>query len=69
VEKSGGGFKIDHPLEPANKHLRHSFVESPEMKNVYDGVVTLDETGAMVVELPEWFEASSIGFSGKISSH
>ena len=38
LEKAGGSFKIDHPLDPANKYLSHSFVESPDMKNVYDGV-------------------------------
>ena len=40
LTKPGGSFKIDHPLDPANKYLYHSFVESPDMKNVYDGVVT-----------------------------
>jgi hypothetical protein len=29
LSKSGGSFKIDHPLDPANKYLYHSFVESP----------------------------------------
>jgi len=43
--QGGGSFKIDHPLDPANKFLYHSFVESPDMKNVYDGVVTLDAKG------------------------
>ncbi|GBC79423.1 hypothetical protein HRbin09_00642 [bacterium HR09] len=32
LEKGGGGFKIDHPLDPENKYLNHFFVESPEMK-------------------------------------
>lgn len=57
LTKSGGGFQIDHPLDPANKYLNHAFVESSEMKNVYDGVVTLDGKGSGVVELPAWFEA------------
>jgi hypothetical protein len=57
VYKSGGGFKIDHPLDPANKYLYHSFVESPDMKNLYDGVATLDAKGEAVVELPAWFGA------------
>jgi len=57
VQKSGGGFKIDHPLYPANKYLTHSFVESPDMKNIYDGVALLDEHGEAVVELPVWVEA------------
>ena len=62
IEKSGGSFKIDHPLDPANKYLYHSFVESPDMKNIYDGVVRLDADGAAVVELPEWFEALNKDF-------
>jgi hypothetical protein len=62
LTKSGGGFKIDHPLDPANRYLYHSFVESSEMKNVYDGVVTLDSTGQIEVELPAWFEAVNRDF-------
>lgn len=62
LTKAGGGFKIDHPLEPANKYLSHSFVESPEMKNVYDGVVLLDANGEAIIELPTWFEALNHDF-------
>jgi hypothetical protein len=50
-------FKIDHPLDPANKYLMHAAVESPEMKNLYDGVVVLDANGEAGVDLPAWFEA------------
>jgi hypothetical protein len=50
-------FRIDHPLDPANKYLSHASVESSEMKNIYDGVVTTDARGDAVVELPNWFEA------------
>lgn len=57
LQKAGGGFVIDHPAEPAERYLHHSFVESSERKNVYDGVVTLDARGEAVVELPPWFEA------------
>src|SRR5262249_53437029 len=60
--KPGGGFKIDHPLAPNEKYLHHSFVESPERKNVYDGIAVLDETGRAVVELPAWFEALNSDF-------
>ena len=55
LEKAGGSFKIDHPLDPANKYLSHSFVESPDMKNVYDGIVVLDEKGEAEIKLPDWF--------------
>ena len=37
LSKAGGSFKIDHPLDPANKYLYHSFVESPDMMNIYNG--------------------------------
>jgi len=62
LTKLGGGFKIDHPLDPSGMYLYHSFVESPDMKNVYDGVVVTDEDGLAVVELPEWFEALNRDF-------
>jgi hypothetical protein len=57
LAKSAGSFKIDHPLDPAHKYLLHSFVESPDMKNVYDGIATLDRAGEATVTLPDWFEA------------
>jgi trimeric autotransporter adhesin len=50
-------FRIDHPLDPANKYLVHAGVESSEMKNIYDGVVTLDQAGEAIVQLPSWFDA------------
>lgn len=68
IIKPGGGFRIDHPLEPARKSLSHSFVESPDMKNVYDGVVALDENGECRVELPEWFEALNCDFRYQLTS-
>jgi hypothetical protein len=55
VSKSSGSFKIDHPLDPANKYLYHSFVESPDMMNIYNGNVALDSNGEAVIELPAWF--------------
>jgi hypothetical protein len=57
LSKPGGSFKIDHPLDPANKYLSHSFVESPDMMNIYNGNVVLDHNGEAVIELPAWFEA------------
>lgn len=62
LSKSGGSFKIDHPLDPANKYLSHSFVESPDMKNMYDGSIVTDRTGIAVVTLPDWFEALNRDF-------
>ncbi|MGB9233865.1 MAG: hypothetical protein WCC04_05580, partial [Terriglobales bacterium] len=62
LSKGGGSFKIDHPLDPANKYLYHSFVESPDMKNIYDGVATLDANGEAVIRMPEWFGALNRDF-------
>ncbi|MFC1485377.1 hypothetical protein ACFL5N_02880, partial [bacterium] len=55
LSKSGGGFKIDHPLDPENKYLSHSFVESPDMMNIYNGNIVTNGKGIAVVELPEYF--------------
>ena len=62
LSKAGGSFKIDHPLDPENKYLSHSFVESPDMMNIYNGNITTDANGEAVVELPEWFEALNRDF-------
>jgi hypothetical protein len=55
-------FKIDHPLDPANKYLVHASVESSEMMNIYTGNVTTDGGGLATVQLPEWFEALNRDF-------
>ncbi len=62
VYNNGSALKIDHPLDPANKYLYHSFVESPDMMNIYNGNVTTDAEGAAVVTLPEWFETLNRDF-------
>jgi hypothetical protein len=62
LSKGSGAFKIDHPLDPANKYLYHSFVESPDMKNIYDGVAVLDANGEAWVQLPDWFEALNVDY-------
>ena len=62
ITKGGGSFKIDHPLDPENKYLYHSFVESPDMMNIYNGNVTTDDFGQAVVELPDWFDALNRDF-------
>jgi len=62
LSKSAGSFRIDHPKDPENKYLQHSFVESPDMMNVYNGNIILDETGEAIVELPDYFDALNNDF-------
>jgi len=50
-------FKIDHPLDPANKTLTHTSIESPDMMNIYNGNIICDSNGIAIVELPEYFDA------------
>src|SRR5262249_42323261 len=64
----GSGFRIDHPQDPANKYLSHSFVQSPDMKNVYDGVVTLNGKGEATVKMPRWFEALNRDFRYQLTA-
>jgi hypothetical protein len=59
---------IDHPLDPANKYLYHSVVESPDMMNVYNGNVVLDAAGEVWVELPEWFDALNRDFRYQLTA-
>lgn len=66
--KFGGGFQIDHPLSPDSKVFNHSFVESSERKNIYDGVVKLDAKGAAMVKLPAWLEAVNGSFRYQLTS-
>jgi hypothetical protein len=62
LSKGSGTFKIDHPQDPENKYLYHSFVESPDMMNVYNGNITTDAKGDAVISLPNYFEALNKDF-------
>jgi hypothetical protein len=68
LTKDAGSFRIDHPLDPEHKYLSHSFVESPDMMNVYNGNVTLDENGRATVELPDYFEALNRDFRYQLTA-
>jgi len=57
LSKTGGTFSIDHPLRPTSAILNHYFVESPEMRNVYEGEALLDSRGRAEVSLPDYFGA------------
>lgn len=62
ISKGGGTFRIDHPQDPYNKYLYHSFIESPDMMNIYNGNAETDENGEVVVELPDYFESLNMDF-------
>jgi len=69
LSKGSGTFLIDHPLKPFTHLLYHSFVESPDVKNLYDGVVTLDEKGEATIALPNYFEALNKDFRYQFFPH
>jgi hypothetical protein len=68
LSKAAGSFKIDDPIDPTNKFLYHSFVESPDMKNIYDGIVLLDAQGEASVKLPAWFGALNQDFRYQLTA-
>ncbi|MGD1025925.1 MAG: hypothetical protein ABR880_24355 [Candidatus Sulfotelmatobacter sp.] len=68
LTKGSGSFKIDHPLDPSNKYLSHSFVESPDMMNIYNGVVVLDSKGGASVNLPDYFQALNSDFRYQLTA-
>lgn len=61
-------FKIDHPLDPANKYLYHASVESSEMMNIYSGTALMDMGGSAIVTLPDWFEAVNGNFRYQLTA-
>jgi hypothetical protein len=62
LSNAAGALQIDHPLDPTNKYLYHSFVESPDMMNIYNGNITTDASGNAVVTMPDWFESLNRDF-------
>lgn len=68
LSKSAGTFKIDHPLDPANKYLSHSFVESSEVLNLYTGTAQLDAKGETWVTMPAWFDALNKDFRYQLTA-
>lgn len=56
-------FRIDDPLDPANKFLRHFALESNEVLNMYRGTVQLNSSGEALIALPDYFEAVNMNYS------
>jgi hypothetical protein len=68
LSKTFGTFKIDHPLDPENKFLLHSFVESSEVLNLYTGTVQLDGKGEAWITMPAWFDALNKEFRYQLTA-
>lgn len=60
-------FSIDHPLDPANKYLRHYSIESNEVLNLYRGTIAFDANGEAVVTLPDYFDVVNTDFSYQLT--
>lgn len=57
VNGAAKNFLIDHPLDPVNKYLKHTSIESNEVLNLYRGTETFDAEGMVIVQLPDYYEA------------
>ncbi|MDQ4120960.1 MAG: hypothetical protein M3209_05900 [Acidobacteriota bacterium] len=68
IAKGSGSFRIDHPLDPKNKYLYHSFVESPDMMNIYNGNVVTNEKGEALITLPAYFDALNRDFRYQLTA-
>jgi hypothetical protein len=60
--------RIDDPTDPANKYLNQAAVQSSEMKDIYDGVATLDANGEATVMMPSWFQALNKDFRYQLTA-
>lgn len=61
-------FAIDHPLDPANKFLRHASIESNEILNLYRGTDLFDSSGKATISLPKYFDAININPSYQLTA-
>jgi trimeric autotransporter adhesin len=66
--KSGGSFEIDDPIDPEGKYLYHSFVESPDMMNIYNGNVVTDGSGRAIITLPAYFQSLNTEFRYQLTT-
>jgi hypothetical protein len=55
-------FRIDDPLDPANKYLVHAAIESDQALDTYSGNITTDASGLATVQLPAWFDRINTNF-------
>ncbi len=57
-----GTYRIDDPLDPANKYLNQAAVESQDMLDVLNGNVTTDDHGNASISLPAYFQTTNRDF-------
>jgi hypothetical protein len=68
ITNAVGAVKLDDPSDPENRYLYHSSVQSPDMKNIYDGVATLGPSGAATIVLPRWFGSLNRDFRYQLTA-
>jgi hypothetical protein len=61
-------FKIDHPLFPKDKILRHNVIESSERKNIYTGTATIDKNGEITIKFPDYFQTLNKEFRYQLTA-
>jgi hypothetical protein len=60
MTKGSGTFDIQHPLKgDPRERLRHSFVESPLVDNLYTGAVTVAQGDTAIIDLDDKFRMTS----------
>ena len=64
----GKAFRIDHPLDPEHKILRHAAIESNEVLNQYSGNISTDDNGLATVVLPNYFETLNKDFRYQLTA-
>ena len=64
----GKAFKIDHPLDPEHKILRHIAIESNDVLNQYSGNISTDDNGLATVVLPNYFETLNKDFRYQLTT-
>jgi hypothetical protein len=55
-------------MSPTERTLTTAAVQSPELKNVYDGVAVLDAQGNATVSLPAWFDRANKDFRYQLTA-
>ena len=53
---NAAGYWVNPPPSsvPSGQMLQHAYVGSSEMKNIYDGIAVLDDSGQVIVQVPDY---------------